>query len=178
MNTTDNGVRTPQLSDILLPELEAELGKTRRALERVPEGHNDFRPHPKSMSLIELANHLATVAGLPAAILLYAGADLGGPTDPRRIVKEQTCPAVIGEFEKLAASSIGQLKVTAEEAFSEPWRATRQGSVLFSGTRYMAYRNIAINHLIHHRAQLGVYLRMLDVAVPSSFGPSADEQPR
>jgi len=170
-------VKTTPLSELLLPELQAELNKARRMLERVPEGHNDFRPHPKSMSLIDLANHLATVSGLAGAILLYPGVDLGGPNDPRQIVKEQTGAAVLSEFEKLAASSVAQLRVTTEEAFGEPWKATRQGNVMFSGTRYSAYRNIAVNHLIHHRAQLGVYLRMLDVPVPYSFGPSADEMP-
>jgi uncharacterized damage-inducible protein DinB len=169
---------THELSQLLLPELQAELGKTRRALERVPESHKDFRPHEKSRSLIELTNHLATVSGLAGSVLAFPGAELGGPNDPRRIVKEQTLSPILEQFDELAAKSISQLKETSDQAFAEPWQASQQGKMLFSGTRYMAYRNIALNHMIHHRAQLGSYFRLLGVPVPSTFGPSADEAPR
>ena len=164
-----------ELSNLLIPELEAELKKTRRFLESVPSGHDDFKTHERSTSLLDLANHLATVAGLAGTILAVPGADLGGPTDPRRVVKEQNTAAILQVFDELAARSIAQLKETSDSVFHEPWQATRQGKTLFSGTRYLAYRNIAVNHMIHHRAQLGVYLRSLNIPVPSAFGPSADE---
>jgi uncharacterized damage-inducible protein DinB len=165
------------LSKLLIPELEAELKKTRRFLELVPEGHDDFRPHPRSSSLLELANHLATVAGLATAILTTPGADLGGPTDPRRIVKESNPAAILPVFDELAANSLEHLNQTADATFQDAWQATRQGQTLFTGTRYLAYRNIAVNHMIHHRAQLGGYLRSLDIPLPSAFGPSADQMP-
>ena len=168
---------TKELSNLLLPELTAELRKTRQALERIPEGHNDFKPHEKSKSLIELANHLATVSGLAGAILTSDGAELSGPTDPRKIVKETTLAAILVQFDGLANNGISQLEKTSDKALHESWQATQQGKTLFSGTRYMAYRNIAVNHMIHHRAQLGNYLRLLNIPVPSTFGPSADEQP-
>ena len=169
--TTDS----KELSNLLLPELEAELKKTRRFLQSVPERQDNFKPHERSTSLIDLANHLATVSGLAGSILVVPGVELGGPTDPRRIVKEQNTAAILKVFDELAAASLAQLKETSDSAFREPWQATRQGKTLFSGTRYLAYRNIAMNHMIHHRAQLGVYLRSLNIPVPSAFGPSADE---
>ena len=168
---------THELSSLLLPELKAELGKTRRFLERVPEGSNDFRPHEKSKSVIELANHLATVSGLAGSVLASASANLGGPNDPRRIVKEQNVTAILAQFDDLAAKSIAQLEKTSDESFKESWQASQQAKILFSGTRYTAYRNIALNHMIHHRAQLGGYLRALNVPLPAAFGPSADEAP-
>ena len=168
-------METKELSNLLLPELEAELKKTRRFLESLPEGQDNFKPHERSTSLIDLANHLATVSGLAGTILVVPGAELGGPTDPRRIVKEQNTAAILKVFDELAASSLAQLKETSDRAFQDPWQATRQGKTLFSGTRYLAYRNIAMNHMIHHRAQLGAYLRALNIPVPSAFGPSADE---
>ena len=167
--------KTKELSNLLLPELEAELKKTRRFVQSVPEGQDGFRPHERSTCLIDLANHLATVAGLAATILTVPGVDLGGPIDPRRIVKEQNTVNILKVFDEVAAASLAQLKETTDSTFQEPWQATRQGRTLFSGTRYMAYRNIAVNHMIHHRAQLGVYLRLLNIPVPSAFGPSADE---
>ena len=168
---------THQLSKLLLPELEAELGKTRRALEGIPEGQNDFKPRQKSKSLIELANHLATVAGLAGPILSSPSVDLGGPSDPRRIVREQSVGPILTLFDQLAEGSIAHMRATSDVVFAETWEASQQGRVLFSGSRYMAYRNIAINHMIHHRAQLGSYLRLLDIAVPGTYGPSADDSP-
>ena len=164
-----------ELSSLLLPELEAELNKTRRTLERIPEGQDAFRPHEKSKSLLELANHLATVCGLGGTILATTEVELGGSNDPRRIVKEETMGGVLARFEELAQNSLERMRETSNEGLAEPWQALAQGKVLFSGTRYMAYRNIAVNHMIHHRAQLGTYLRLLNVPVPSVFGPSADE---
>jgi uncharacterized damage-inducible protein DinB len=168
---------THQLSLLLLPEFEAELPNTRRALERIPEGHNDFKPHDMSKSLLERANHLATGSGLAGVTLSKPGVQLGGPNDPRRIVKETSPSLVLAQFEERANHSSSQLRQTSDFAFGESWQASQQGKVLFSGTRSHANRNIAINHMIYHRAQLGVYLRLLHIPVPSMFGPSADESP-
>ena len=162
-------------SQALLPELTAELKKTRTTLERVPEGHNDFKPHEKSKSLLELANHLATVSGLSGSTLTSSGGDLGTSTDPRRIVKEENPAAILAVFDELAAVAIAKMQTTSDEDFSAPFLITMKGQTMFSGTRYMAFRNIALNHMIHHRSQLGGYLRQLNVSVPYTFGPSADE---
>ncbi len=166
----------PPLHDLLAQELEHEYDKTRRVLASLPEGRNDFRPHAKSKTLIELANHLATVSGLPGTILQHSVVDLGGPGDPRTIVKEATVAGILEQFAKLSANSLAVVRASPDSAFLAPFKVTRADQTLVSCTRFTAYRNIGVNHMIHHRAQLGVYLRLLDIAVPATFGPSADEQ--
>jgi uncharacterized damage-inducible protein DinB len=165
-----------ELSTRLLPELEQELRKTRRVLEAVPDGHNDYKPHEKSMLLSRLAGHTAEFAGIAAVILTHPGVDMGTPADPRKILRMETRAKLLADFDELAAQAIAAMKATSDEALDETWTLSRKGQPVFSGTRYAAYRNIALNHMIHHRGQLTVYLRLLDQPVPGTFGPSADEK--
>jgi uncharacterized damage-inducible protein DinB len=165
-----------QLSARLLPELEFELAKTRRVLEAIPDGHNDFKPHEKSMLLNRLAGHTAEFAGIIAIILTVAGVDMGTPSDPRKILRMETKDRLLADFDELAAKAISAMKATTDQAFDETWTLSRKGQPVFSGTRYTAYRNNALNHMIHHRGQLTVYLRLLDQSVPGTFGPTADEK--
>ncbi len=165
---------TDLLSARLLPELEAELAKTRRVLEAVPDGHNDFKPHERSMPLHRLAGHTAEFAGFMAIILTAPGIDMGTPEDPRKILRMETRAALLAEFDELAARALATLKATSDEALDQTWTLSRKGQPVFIGTRYMAYRNNALNHMIHHRGQLSVYLRLLEQPVPGTFGPSAD----
>ena len=162
------------LSVRLLSELEQEFAKTRRVLEAVPDGHNDFKPHEKSMLLNRLAGHTAEFAGFAALILTLPGIDMQTPSDPRKILRMETRDKLVAEFDELAAGAIAALKTTTDAAFDETWTLSRKGQPVFIGTRYMAYRNNVLNHMIHHRGQLTVYLRLLDVPVPGTFGPSAD----
>jgi len=162
------------LSARLLPELEHELAKTRRVLEAVPDGHTDYKPHEKSMLLNRLAGHTAEFAGFATLILTLPGIDMQTPSDPRRILRMETRDKLLAEFDDLAAQSIAALKTTTDDAFDETWTLSRKGQPVFTGTRYMAYRNNALNHMIHHRGQLTVYLRLLNQSVPGTFGPSAD----
>ena len=165
-----------KLSELLLPELEAEIGKTRKVLANVPDGQNDFKSHEKSMPLSRLAGHTAELAGFAGVILTHANVNAGGPDDPRKILRMETKDKLMADFEELAAKSIEALKNTSDEAFAETFTLSRQGNTVFSMPRYQAYRNAALNHMIHHRAQLGVYLRLMNVPVPSTFGPTADEK--
>lgn len=167
---------TYQLSAHLLPELENELAKTRRVLAAVPDGHNDYKPHEKSMLLNRLAGHTAEFAGFAAIILTAPGIDMGTPADPRKILRMETRDKLLADFDELSAGAIAALKATTDAAFDQPWTLTRKGQAVYTGTRYSAYRNNAINHMIHHRGQLSVYLRLLDQPVPGTFGPSADEK--
>ena len=167
---------TFQMSGFLLPEIAAELAKTRKSLERAPDEHAAFKPHEKSTALLALCNHLTTVSGLAGTILATDGVDMGSPTDPRRIVKEANIAAILTVFDELAANTLERLKAADDASFHATWTATRAGNVVFSGTRYMAIRQMGINHMIHHRAQLGTYYRLVDVPVPALFGPSADER--
>ena len=162
------------LSVRLLSELEQEFAKTRRVLDAVPDGHNDFKPHEKSMLLNRLAGHTAEFAGFAALILTLPGIDMQTPSDPRKILRMETRDNLVAEFDELAAGAIAALKTTTDAAFDETWTLSRKGQPVFIGTRYMAYRNNVLNHMIHHRGQLTVYLRLLDVPVPGTFGPSAD----
>lgn len=163
-----------QLSARLLPELEQELAKTRRVLEAVPDGHNDFKPHEKSMLLSRLAGHTAEFAGFAALILTLPGIDMQTPEDPRKILRMETKAKLVADFDELAAGAVAAMKDTTDAAFDETWVLSRKGQPVFTGTRYAAYRNIALNHMIHHRGQLTVYLRLLEQLVPGTFGPSAD----
>jgi uncharacterized damage-inducible protein DinB len=162
------------LSARLLPELEQELAKTRRVLEAVPDGHNDFKPHEKSMLLNRLAGHTAEFAGFAALILTLPGIDMQTPADPRKILRMETNAKLLADFDELAAESIAALKNTTDAAFDETFTLSRKGQPVFTGTRYTAYRNNVLNHMVHHRGQLTVYLRLLNQPVPGTFGPSAD----
>ena len=162
------------LAERLLPELEAELGKTRTMLRAIPDGHNEFKSHERSMLLSRLAGHVAELPGFAYFMLTRSGIDMGTPEDPRKILRMTTRDELLAEFEPLAARLIEALKATPDVAFDESYTLSRQGAVILATTRYGAYRNIFLDHMIHHRAQLGVYLRLLDVPVPPTFGPTAD----
>ena len=167
-------LETYLLSARLLPELEHELAKTRRVLDAVPDGHNDFKPHEKSMLLNRLAGHTAEFAGFAALTLTLPGIDMQTPSDPRKILRMETKARLLAEFDELAAGAVAALEATTDTAFDETFTLTRKGQPVFTGTRYTAYRNNVINHMIHHRGQLTVYLRLLNQLVPGTFGPSAD----
>jgi len=166
--------KTYLLSARLLPELEQELAKTRRVLEAVPDGHNDFKPHEKSMLLNRLAGHTAEFAGFAALILTLPGIDMQTSADPRKILRMETKAKLLADFDELAAGAIAALKNTTDAAFDETFTLSRKGQPVFTGTRYTAYRNNVLNHMVHHRGQLTVYLRLLNQPVPGTFGPSAD----
>jgi uncharacterized damage-inducible protein DinB len=162
------------LHTLLLPELEAELAITRRMLAVVPDDKPDFKCHDKSMSLTKLAGHVAEIPGFTIALLTSPDIDLGAPSDikPLRHVDSAT---TLAAFDHGAASLTLALTSMSDEAFEAPFNLVYGEYKIFSGTRYAAYRTFGINHLIHHRAQLGVYIRLMGIALPKTYGPSADE---
>jgi uncharacterized damage-inducible protein DinB len=164
------------LAERLLPELEQQLANTRKVLAAVPDGQNDFKPHAKSMPLNRLAGHTAELAGFAYFFLTTPGINMGTPEDPRKILRMTTRDELLAEFDILAARTLEALKATSDAAFDDPFTLSRQGAVVISTSRYNAYRSIFLDHMIHHRAQLGVYLRLLNLPVPGTFGPSADEK--
>ena len=164
-----------RLSTLLLPELEAELAKTRKMLEYVPDGFNDFKSADKSMILSRLAGHTAELAGLVAVILTTTEIDMGTPSDPRKILRMETQQKLLADYNELAEAALTALRNSTDDDLEQIWKASKKGVPTFSLPRYAAYRNMALNHMIHHRAQLGVYLRLLGRPVPSTFGPTADE---
>lgn len=162
------------LRDLLLPELEAEFDSTRKTLGNIPDGHTAYKPHEKSFPLSRLAGHTAELPNFINAILTTPDLDFGTAVMPKPYFMETTQQA-LALFNELADKALTALKNTSDDAFHQNWKLSYKGHDIYSGTRYMAYRQMGLNHLIHHRAQLGVYLRLLNAPVPGCYGPTADE---
>jgi uncharacterized damage-inducible protein DinB len=163
------------IATALLAEFEQELGTTRRFLERVPEDRLTWRPHEKSMSVGQLALHIAQT---PAGVLRLSEPDEAAPPD---LSKGRPQPATLREvlhaLEESAAYVRHTLPTVDDARMQETIRVVQNGKTLLSLPRAAFLRSIMLNHWYHHRGQLGVYLRLLGVAVPSSYGPSGDEPP-
>ncbi len=162
------------LATLLLPELQAELDRTRRHLLNIPDGHLDFKSAPKSMPLLRLAGHTAEFAGILANVLTLPEIDMQTPADPRKILRMETRDKLLAEYDPLAASALAAMEGQTDDSLLAPFRLLRKGEPVLAGTHYFMYR-MMLDHMIHHRAQLGVYLRLLDAPVPSTYGPSADQ---
>jgi uncharacterized damage-inducible protein DinB len=160
------------ISDLLLVEFDEEAKKTRALLERVPM-KPDFKPHGKSMPLGKLAPHVAELAGFGSTILTTPELDFANSTRTR--VPFESAQQLVKVFDEGAAKVRAALQKTPDEAWTQPWKLSFQGKPIFSGSRFLAYRQMYVNHVVHHRAQLGVYLRLNDVPLPATYGPSADD---
>lgn len=161
------------IADLLVLEFDEEAKKTRALLERVPI-KADFKPHAKSMPLGKLAPHVAELAGFGYTILTTPELDFGsGP--PRVRPPFESGQQLVKAFDEGAGKVRTALKNTSDSAWKESWKLSFQGKPIFSGSRFLAYRQMFMNHLVHHRAQLGVYLRLNDVPLPATYGPSADD---
>ena len=159
----------------LAAELQQEAKTTRRILERVPEGSFDWKPHEKSMSLGRLAGHVAELPSLIVPALTQDELDFAaGSFQP--FVPSSTAE-LLEKFDRNIAVAAEHLSSQTDEKLGEAWRLGSGGQTFFKGPRDAAVRVLALNHVVHHRGQLSVYLRLLDVAVPSIYGPSADEAP-
>lgn len=162
------------LVDGLLRELEQEAPATRRVLERVPNEHLAWRPHQKARTLGELALHIATVPGAVAELIASPSpAQAPSFADPRPASAAELLPALDESLAKARRILTGM----DDAAFTETWRLMAADRELFAIPRAALLRSIMLNHWYHHRGQLTVYLRELDVAIPSIYGPSADENP-
>jgi uncharacterized damage-inducible protein DinB len=163
-----------KLVDPILMELDQEAAATRRVLERVPEGKLSWRPHAKSMSLGQLALHIATTPGNVAGLASTEGMD----TPPKFVQEEATSQKqILDALEaslKQARSIVGAMD---DARVMSIWAMANNGTTIMSMPRIAMLRAIMLNHWYHHRGQLTVYLRLLDVALPSVYGPTADENP-
>ena len=160
--------------DALLSELEYESINTRRVLERVPQAHLSWRPHPKSWSLGQLALHIATVPGNVAEL-----ASMDTTPEPPRFVQQEaaTSAELLPALTASVAKARHHLGDFDDAKMSATWRLMSGGREVLAMPRAAFARGIMLNHWYHHRGQLLVYLRLLDVPVPSVYGPSADENP-
>src|ERR1700677_1233832 len=164
------------IRDALLGEFDHEMISTRATLERVPEGKGDWAPHPKSMKMARLAGHLAELSGWGAAIIGQDSFDFRPVGAPPMAPMVMTSRAQILEaFDKKVAEARKQLASASDETLMENWTLLSGGQTIMTMPRVAFLRSFVMNHIVHHRAQLGVYLRMNDVPVPSVYGPSADE---
>ena len=164
------------ISQALLPEFDHEIANTRKTLERVPEANPDFRPHPKSMPLARLAGHLAEIPVWAAMTLSQDEIDVSPATGPQ--VEPQVMKSrrdLLAKFDQDVKNARSALASTTDDVMMKPWSLKRAGETIFTMPRVAVMRSFVMNHMVHHRAQLGVYLRMNGVAVPSLYGPSADE---
>ena len=161
------------INDLLLSELDAEARKTRKVLERVPPGRADFVPHAKSMPLGKLAAHLAQLGSFGNVILTTPGLDFS--TAGFKPLAFESPEQLVRVFDGHIAQVRSSLAAAPADAWEQPWVLRSGPTVFMDARRFDAYRALFLNHIVHHRAQLGVYLRLLDVPVPSTYGPSADE---
>ena len=160
-------------SELLLLEWDEEAKKTRTTLERVPADKKDFAPHPKSMPLGKLAPHVAQLAGFGLTILTTPEYDFSkGSIKP---LPFESPAQLVKAFDEGAAQVRAAVQKTPDASWTEPWKLSFQGKTIFEGPRFLAYREMFLNHLVHHRAQLGVYLRLNEKPVPATYGPSADD---
>lgn len=163
-----------RLNDLLIAELDEEVKNTRATLERVPAGKGEFKPHAKSMPMGRLAAHLAQLGDFGATILTTPELDFSkGPRTAPAVF--ESAGQLVGVFDEGAVNVRRALGQVSDQAWSDPWQLSMGDHVLFKRTRFAAYRHMFVNHLVHHRAQLGVYFRLNDVPVPATYGPSADE---
>ena len=159
------------IADALLPEFDREMASTRRLLERVPAEHGQWKPHPKSFPLGHLAQLVAGMPGWIANALTRTELDLGGfagysfePTD-----------TLVALFDENVRKARAALAASKDEDYGVPWSLKRGGQALWTAPRGEVVRT-HINHLVHHRGQLTVYLRLKDVPIPPIYGPTADER--
>jgi uncharacterized damage-inducible protein DinB len=176
MNITESvssKLSSVNINELLLQELDQEIAKTRTTLARIPADKKEFAPHPKSMPLGRLAPHVAQLAEFGTTVLIKPGLDFGaGSFIPVQFASGEQLAQV---FDGGAGKLRDALQSIPDKAWTEPWQLSFQGKPIFQGSRFLAYRAMFLNHLVHHRAQLGVYLRLMGEPVPATYGPSADE---
>lgn len=159
--------------DAVLAEFDHEAATTRRLLERVPEDKWDWKPHEKSFTLKQLTQHMAEMPGWMGPTVQQDDLDLGGDQPPRAEIR--TREDLLALYDQNVATFREIAPQATDEAMKKPWRLRNGEKVFFEVPRAAAIRTFILNHFIHHRGQLSVYLRLLDVPIPSIYGPSADE---
>jgi uncharacterized damage-inducible protein DinB len=162
-------------SELLLEDFDAEMAGTRKTLERIPEENPDYKPHEKSMVCGRLAMHVATLPLFAKYIITEPGMDLCNNTLSKTDLVFRTRDILLATFDSSVNEARKALAAASDEDLAAPWKFSFGEHLISDATRSKTYRQMFFNHLIHHRAQLGVYLRLNDLPVPGLYGPSADE---
>jgi uncharacterized damage-inducible protein DinB len=165
-----------KITEALLPEFDQEMAKTRSTLERVPDDKLTWKPHPKSFAMGSLATHIVNMIGWTTDTIVKDSFDVSPPGAPP--YKEEPAGSrkdLLDRFDKNVTAARAAIAGTTDEHLLKPWSLLAGGKTLFTMRRIECLRGFVMNHTIHHRAQLGVYLRLNDIPVPSIYGPSADE---
>jgi len=161
------------LKNYFLEQLEREAAASRKVIERVPEGQNTWKPHPRSMELGYLAALVATMPGWPALMIERDELNLSDDTFRTKPLASRT--ELLAALDESLAQSRKSLESTSEAHLNTNWQLKAGGQVLNEGLRYRMIADAVISHLAHHRGQLTVYLRLNEASVPALYGPSADE---
>lgn len=160
----------------MLPEFDQEMANTRRVLERVPDDKFDWKPHPKSGTFAWLAGHVANLPSWAALTVEADSFDLAPPgAEPPRAQAPQSRQHLLDLFEANVKKAREAIEKTSDEQWMKPWSLLKGGHTVLTMPKIAVVRGVVMNHLIHHRAELCVYLRLNDIPVPGLYGPSADE---
>ena len=163
------------LRDALLPEFDHEMATTRRLLERVPDAELGWKPHERSMTLGRLAGHIANLPYWCSVTLETTVFELDSlPPDSQRQLADSSV-GLVKEFDGKVAAARAKLAAALDGELLTPWTLKKGGQEMFTMPRISALRSFVMNHIIHHRGQLSVYLRLKNVPLPSIYGPTADE---
>ncbi|WP_324671305.1 DinB family protein [Hymenobacter sp. GOD-10R] len=167
---------TSSLQQNFLAELHQELASTRKVLERVPFEQADYKPHPKSMTLWQLATHVVNLLAFKTLFLQADGRDFLDPNAPKPGPSPTSKEELLTRFDEYSTTLRQALEDTDDEKLTHNFKLHRGEQVIFDRPKGTAIRIMGLNHSIHHRGQLTVYLRLLDIPVPGLYGPSADEK--
>lgn len=159
--------------EMLLPEFDHEMAGTRKVLARVPFERAEWTPHPKSFTLGRLANHIGRIPNWGFVAMTESEFDFANPAPVAP--PAATTADLLALFDEKVAAARAEIAAASDVAMAEPWTLRNGEHVLFTLPRAVVLRNLVFNHAVHHRGQLTVYLRLLDVPIPGLYGPSADE---
>jgi uncharacterized damage-inducible protein DinB len=165
------------LAESMLPEFDHEMANTRKTLERIPEDKLDWRPHEKSATLRGLATHLSNLVSWAVHVVEKDELDAAPGGQPLRPKPIESAEEALETFDRNVAAARAAIAGAGDEHLMKPWTLLAGGQTIFTQPRAGVLRGMIMNHTIHHRAQLAVYLRLNDVPVPALYGPSADESP-
>jgi uncharacterized damage-inducible protein DinB len=164
------------LSDLLVPEFDLEMATTRRVLERVPDDRIEWKPHEKSFPMGHLAQLVSMIPGWTVQVLTQTEFDIAPREGPTAVYRFYPVEQLLMMFDKNVAEARPLIAKVTDAELQQTWTLKAAGHPVDVKPRYMMYRTMMLNHLVHHRAQLGIYLRLTEQKVPQMYGPTADEK--